>query len=271
MIRSYMTKISIFSWNVHNLRDEAHAKRVVAHIRQSDPDIFGLAEVIGESAYQYVAKEFPDHNFYMTYGRQSQEMLIGVRITQQVFFSQKTEFQSGNTFLRPAALVTIMGSDNPLNILFVHPKSFQQPLDLGLRDDFFRRVCSLKQKLDEKAKGGARFIVCGDMNIMGMHYMEKFLIKEDDEFVHVSNELGDCGLLCLDKSTHSTYYGGRRVADLDHVFVSGLVIPVKQQDGDRRFEVSVRGWNQYPDGSVERKEFIENVSDHCALYFEVDF
>jgi len=133
-------KISILWWNVHNLKDITQAARIVLHIKERNPDVFGLGEVIGEAAYRFIAKEFPEYNFYMTFGKQAQEMLVGVRRNLQAFFSQRTEFQSGNEFLRPAALVTISLGEPPLNLLFVHLKSLTDPLSLGYRDSFLDRL-----------------------------------------------------------------------------------------------------------------------------------
>lgn len=267
------SKIRILWWNVHKLQDSAHAERIVSRIKEVDPDIFGLGEVIGEPAYKLIAQRFPEHNFYMSYGPQAQELLVGARRTLQAFFSQKTEFKSGNAFVRPAVLVTINDAESPLNILFAHPKSFASPSDFGQRDDFFQRVFALKSLLDKMVQGDARFIVCGDMNTMGMSYLERDFIKADDELHNLSTEAGNVGLLLKEKSSHGTWAGKYRPnksADLDHVIASDSVEFVKQKDGSERlFEVKVGGWADYPIKSAERADFIENVSDHCFLSFEV--
>lgn len=199
------TKIKILWWNVHSFKDAAHAERVASRIEEIDPDVFGLGEIIGEPAYELVAKRFPEHNFYMTYGRQAQELLVGVRNTLQAFFSQRTEFKSENIVVRPAALVTINDADSPLNILFVHPKSFTLPKDFGQRDEFFQRVFDLKKLLNERVKGDARFIVCGDMNTMGMSYLDHDFISADDELRHLSTEAGNVGLRFKEKSAVGTW------------------------------------------------------------------
>ena len=267
-----MDKLSVLFWNVHNLRDEAHASRVIEHIQKSNPDLFCLAEVVGPQAYELIAKRFPEHNFYMSYGRQSQELLVGIRRSIPAFFTQKSEFQSGNAFLRPAVLLTMPLAEPPLNILFVHLKSFTQPFDLGCRDDFFTRVFALKRTLDSLSVGKSQFIVCGDMNFQGMHYLQKNLIKSDEEFRHVQNEAGDNGMLFVKMSHTTTWKSGtsrRDVEDLDHVLATSNIEFIEKGEGRQDpYEVIVSGWNQYPVGSPEEKGFIETVSDHCALYFE---
>lgn len=265
-----MATAVVLWWNVHNLRDAAHAERIVARIKDVNPDIFGLCEVVGEPAYKFVAKQFPEHNFYMTYGRESQEILVGVRRTIPVFFSQKTEFQLGNSFVRPAVLLTIDDSESPLNMLFVHPKSFSAPNDLGQRDYFFQKVFSLKTTLDKKVGGNARFIVCGDMNTMGMSYLERDFIKASDELHHLSNEAGNVGLLFKDKLYQVTY-SSRRNADLDHVLASNSVSFVRKQDATgSSYDINVAGWIDFPAKSKERNDFISDYSDHCLLSFEVE-
>lgn len=266
-------KLSVLFWNVHNLKDERHASLVVDHIQSSNPDLFCLAEVIGPRAYELIAKRFPEHNFYMSYGRQSQELLVGIRRSIPAFFTQKSEFQSGNAFLRPAVLLTLPLGEPPLNVLFVHLKSFAQPIDLGYRDDFFNRVFALKRTLDSLSDGKAKFIVCGDMNFQGMHYLEKGLIKPEDEFRHVQNEAGDNGMLFLEKSKVATWKSDNRrggTEDLDHVVASSNIEFVEVGDGRQvPYQVKVSGWNQFVAGSQEEKAFIETVSDHCSIGFEI--
>ena len=267
------SQASIFWWNVHSLQDAAHAERVVTKLKGIDPDIFGLGEVVGEPAYKFIAREFPEHNFYMTYGRESQEILVGVRRTLPVFFSQKTEFQSGNSFVRPAVLATINDSESPLNILFVHPKSYPSPKDFGQRDDFFQRVFDLKRLLDIKAGGDARFIVCGDMNIMGMSYLERDFITPEDEFHHISTEGGNVGLLFMEKSARATWAAnnkGSQSADLDHVLASQAVkFRSLTTTSGNSYDITVGGWVDFPKNSKEREAFIAEASDHCFLSFQV--
>ncbi len=265
-----MATAVVLWWNVHKMRDAAHADRVVTRIKEIGPDIFGLCEVVGEAAYKFIAKQFPGYNFYMTYGRESQEILVGVRLSIPVFFSQRTEFKSGNSFVRPAVLLTIDDAESPLNMLFAHPKSFSSPNDLGQRDYFFQKVFSLKTLLDKKVGGDARFIVCGDMNTMGMSYLEYDFLKAGDEIRHLSNRAGNVGLFFKPKN-HQATYSSRQVADLDHVLASNSVQFTRKLDATGRlYDVNVTGWVDFPAKSIERNNFISNMSDHGLLSFEIE-
>lgn len=57
----------------------------------------------------------PGYQFHITEGRQTQEILVGVRNKFTAFFTQRLEFTGGNTFLRPGALLTLSveGEDYP--------------------------------------------------------------------------------------------------------------------------------------------------------------
>jgi exonuclease III len=267
------TKLSVLWWNVHNLRNVEHARKIIAHVKENNPDVFGLGEIVGEDAYRLIAREFPDYTFYMTYGKQSQEMLVGVRRTFQAFFSQKTEFQSGNEFLRPAALVTISVGTPALNILFVHLKSFTNPLSLGFRDDFFDRLGRLKNKLDNLSNGAARFIVCGDFNIQGLHYLNRSYIKPVEELQHIQNKLGDVGFIFAEADYEETWIDKRtetKTARLDYVAATTALTLVKLEEQKCDYQVRINGWPKYPEKSLERHEFIQSISDHASLYFEVE-
>ena len=87
-----------------------------------------------------------------------------MRRTIPAFVTQRDELQSKVPTLRPGALATLRHGGEDYSFLFLHPKSFDQPRDWGLRDDMFAHTASLKRKLD-KAAGvdrRANFIVMGD-------------------------------------------------------------------------------------------------------------
>jgi len=265
------SKLSVLWWKVHHLKNASQAARIVSHIKERNPDIFALGGVVGEAAYRLIAKEFPEHNFYMTFGKQAQEMLVGVKRTMQAFFSQRTEFQSGNEFLRPAALLTISLGELPLNLLFVHVKSFSDPLSLGYRDNFIKRLGRLKATLDNLSGGSSRFVVCGDFNLRGMFYLERSYIKPEDEFHHIQNELGDIGILFAEPSSLSTWSSkeGRSQATLDYVAATDSTNFANLGNDQGQIQLRLGGWPEYPRGTFERNEFIEAVSDHASVYFEI--
>ena len=97
-----MARLKVLSWNVENSKiGSTDVSRVIRHVKDYDPDVFALLEVVGAGVFDRIASRFPDYSFHMTYGRQAQEILVGVRNTLPAFFSQKTEFKSGNREPRP--------------------------------------------------------------------------------------------------------------------------------------------------------------------------
>lgn len=210
----------------------------------------------------------------MTYGPQSQEILVGARRSLQTFFAQKTQFQSGNPFVRPGALITITFDNEPYNLLFLHPKSKTDPWSFGLRDDVFSRVVRLKQTLEGlSAAGDARLIVCGDLNTMGLNYGKKAVIESGQEVSGLKERMEEAGFLLLRKSHQETWAdrGGKfEAADLDHVLITAPVKMAAIKGADAGIYVAVDGWNRFPAKSQERESFIRNVSDHCSLFFEIE-
>ena len=79
--------------------------------------------------------------------------------------------------LRPGALLTVTVAGKNYPILFLHTKSSNTPVGLGLRDDMFRRALKFKATLDKavKAQTGsnapANYMFLGDLNTMGMKYL----------------------------------------------------------------------------------------------------
>ena len=113
-----------------------------------------------------------NYTFHITEGPQTQEILVGVKQGFTSFFTQKVEFKEENKYLRPGALLSLKINKNDYALLFMHTKSGNDPLGLGLRDDMFKKACEFRKTLDDVIgkKWGARFIFMGDMNTMGMKY-----------------------------------------------------------------------------------------------------
>lgn len=270
-----MPRFSVLSWNVENFSlRKTDTTRVVNHVKRYDPDVFALLEVVGRGVYDHIVSRFPDHNFHMTYGRQSQEILVGVRRTISAIFTQKTEFKSGNAYLRPGALLTLRFGNTPYNLLFLHTKSSPKPVGLGLRDDMFSRAFRLKRKLDKLVAGDARLIFCGDLNTMGMKYPYQKNIDYATELRKLARDAARNRMRILDKSHDATWTdANRRLPDsnLDHVVVSEVLdITLWDFGGGVEGEVEVAGWNAHANASTGWRSFVDNVSDHCSLYFEVE-
>ena len=285
-----MADIKILSWNVEhfdgiggsatrgNDRDRLmrlrrdRVDRVVEHVKDEDPDIFGLSEVEGAIVFSKMTQAMPGYSFHITEGKQSQEILIGVRGGLTNFFTQRQEFKRGNAYLRPGALVTVVPRENVnVPILFAHLKSSPSPEGFGLRDAMFDKAFSLKKKLDEVARGNgneaSNFIMLGDLNLMGMDYERReHDISGEKEMKTVRTRFRRRGMDFLVKDHGATFNNGSDSqypqSDLDHVIAAKhLDFLDVNDDGDK---VHVGGWAEL---AVPRyqDEWIEEFSDHAPL------
>lgn len=264
-----MKKFSLFCWNVHNLiPEQTDVSKVIQHIKRFNPDIFALFEVVGSDAWRHLFKEFPQHSFFITEGEQTQEILIGVPRTLKIFYTQRDEFKSGRTALRPGAFVTFEIDREIYTLLFLHLKSANDPEGFGLRDDMLEHVYNLKGALDRAAGGSgkANFIVMGDLNTMGLNYHYSHDIAAEVEIDHMRYRSNWRKMNHLNKSNPFTWSNGKDMfSDLDHVLASQQIQFQKWDSA----HIKVGGWNELPSNSPEFRTFIETVSDHCSLYCEV--
>ncbi len=260
---------SLLSWNIeHFSLGHTDKVRVVQHIRSFDPDIFALLEVVGADVWHYMFDAFPEHNFFITEGEQSQEILIAVRKTIKFFITQRDEFKSGRTFLRPGSLLSFKIDDEVYSILFLHLKSMNDPEGFGLRADMLNHVFNLKGVLDHAAGGAgkANFIVMGDLNTMGMNYYRDNDITAATELKYISYRAKRRKMDLLPKTHTATWTNGATLfSDLDHTIASRQ-INFRVWNGAK---VKVDGWNRYSPDSPDYQDFIKKVSDHCSLYCEV--
>src|SRR5262245_50628770 len=101
---------SVASWNVEHFKDDQTGQRiarVVGFVAEQEPDVFGVYEVEGATIFNALVTRMPNYTFQITEGLETQEILIGVKKTVTAFITQKTEFRSGTTHMRPGQLVTI--------------------------------------------------------------------------------------------------------------------------------------------------------------------
>jgi hypothetical protein len=211
----------------------------------------------------------PDYHFHITEGPQTQEILVGAKRKLTAFFTQKVEFKSGNTYLRPGALLTVRLNNVDYILLFLHTKSSTKPIGLGLRDDMFDRAFKFRRFLDKVPKradrGPVNFIFLGGLNTMGMEYLFKREISVDFELRKLNGGAQRAKVRRLSKNKPHTWWngpGGLHPSDLDHVVASSH-LKFKQFNGS---DVDVRGW---PAEETEEKQkaWIDKYSDHDALLF----
>jgi endonuclease/exonuclease/phosphatase family metal-dependent hydrolase len=261
------------SWNVEHFKDDpTRVARVVDFIQAQKVDVFGLYEVEGKRVFGELTQRMPGWQFHITEGSQTQEILVGVRGGISAFFTQRTEFKSGNTFLRPGALLTVTLRGRDVTILFLHTKSDSAPIGLGLRDDQFTRAFEFRKTLVEAARRRGTpapgYLFLGDLNTMGMDYPFERRIIAEFELKKLDRDAKKAGMRRLPKNATQTWSNGPKSklppAELDHLVASNDV--QFKRFGDA--EVDVRGWPQLKT-PAEQAAWIATHSDHAFLYAEV--
>jgi endonuclease/exonuclease/phosphatase family metal-dependent hydrolase len=269
---------SVASWNVEHFKDDlSRVERVVEFLDAQHPDVFGLYEVEGRTVFGALSSKMPDYVFQITEGSQTQEILIGVRNSLTAFITQRVEFKSGTTHMRPGQLVTVSKDGATYSLLFLHLSSGTNPRGMGLRDDMLERAFEFRCTLDRAAGGAglARYIFLGDLNTMGMEYpfdrdidAELELRKWDGYAARRS-----IAMRRLVKSHDASWFNGSRSrippSNLDHVFATqNLAFRRYRRPAGGDAEVSVRGWvNKLTD--ADKDQWIAEYSDHSLLFFEV--
>jgi len=267
------TLFSVVSWNVEHFKgtNKRRVADVIRQIKEKNPDVFGLYEVEGKEIYDEITTAMSEYTFHITEGPQTQEILVGVKQGITAFFTQKLEFKSGNQYLRPGALLSLKINNTDYGILFLHTKSGNDPLGLGLRDDMFKRACQFRKTLDKAVgeKWGSHYIFLGDMNTMGMEYPFDKGIEASVEIKKLADKEAKKVKMCLlTKDEKATFWNGSKSkipqSDLDQVVASENMKFKKINGAD----VTVLGWPKA--ASVKDKdEWIKKYSDHGMLYFEV--
>lgn len=277
-----MAKIfSVASWNVEHFRDDPsglRVNRVVDFVADRNPDVFGLYEVEGAMVFDALTTKMPNYTFQITEGVQTQEILIGVRKNLTAFITQRTEFRSGTTHMRPGQLVTVVKNGHSCALLFLHLASGSDPRGMGLRDDMLERAFEFRKTLDKAAGGDgkARYIFLGDLNTMGLEYPFNRDIEaaiELQKWDRYANR-AKIQMTRLVKTHDATWFNGSGSSlppsNLDHVYASSNLkfkSFVRPSDGGQA-SVAVRGWVDEPT-PAKKDAWIGRFSDHSMLFFEV--
>ena len=275
-------KFSVLSWNVEHFKvSKKKTDKIIQHIKSINPDVLAIYEVEGAEVFSFMTEEFSKYSFFITEGPQTQEILVGTKNTLQSFTSQRIAFKRGISALRPGTLTTITHKGENYSLLFLHTKSFQNPGGFGIRDDQFQHAFNLKKKLDKNAggTGKAKMIVAGDLNTMGLDYYSKD-IDASYEIEKLGHRAGLREMRIIDKDHHATWTGLKpgnkkklRFGDLDHVIASDQ-IEFNMVGDDGKSHVKVSGWKELLSDDETKvnsnvKKFMNEVSDHCSLYFEI--
>lgn len=285
-----MFPLKILSWNIEHFNgsggQDAESRparldrvdRVAEFVRAESPDVFGLSEVEGSIVYEKFTSKLSGYTFNITEGRQSQEILVGVKSGLTAFFTQRNEFKRSNPYLRPGALLTLRDDDIHLPILFTHLKSKPDPEGFGLRDAMFGKIFDLQKELDKAQRSfsgddsdKSNFIVLGDMNTMGLdYYRSSHDIPQAHEIAVVKSKFARRHMVAAAKTSPVTWSNGTGSSyppsDLDHVFASEK-LQLADIDGSGS-KVRVAGWAEL-DGATAQDDWIHRYSDHAPLIFTV--
>ena len=272
--------LSVLSWNVEHFTGDKtgsradRVNRVADLVAQTNPDVFAIMEVESGAVFSGFVSRLPDYHFAITEGRQTQEILVGMRHGITAFMTQKNEFKRNNPGLRPGALVTVTtpGGEH-LPILFNHLKSMPSPEGFGLRDAMVEKAFRLKKAIDKSAQNlgtPARMILVGDLNTMGMN------LKDSDRDISAAHEIerferrfARYGMVLKDKTHSATFNNGSSSSyppsDLDHVFATENLSFADMGGGKA---VRVAGWAEEPSVAAQ-DTWIAEYSDHAPLIFKV--
>ncbi len=269
---------SVASWNVEHFKDDrTRVGRVIDFLRAQKPDVFGLYEVEGATVFDALVKTLPEYTFQITEGPETQEILVGVRRTLSAFITQKVEFRSGTTSMRPGQLVTVHKDGVNYSLLFLHLASGNDPRGMGLRDDMLLRAFEFRRTLD-KAYGGrgqARYLFLGDLNTMGMDYPFDRSIDPAIELRKWDRVAARATIAMrrLVKTHDASWSNGSASSlppsNLDHVFASSNLAfrSFRRADGGEA-QVALRGWVDAAT-VAERDAWIADYSDHSLMYLEL--
>lgn len=268
---------SVASWNCEHWKngDPRNAARI-EFIASQKADVLALYEVEGAEVWRDLMDGLPGYSFFITEGQNTQEILVGVASRVTTFLTQKIEFQSRDSYMRPGAFLTVRADGADYSLLFMHVASMTDPRGFGLRTDMLDRALEFKDYLDKVAADRANFMFLGDLNAMGLDYVfgkeqppgTKLLrgrVSAEQEIDRLSYMAAKRGMRLLAKTADSTWgkVSGSR-SNLDHVVASDQ-LRFKPFGGS---EVEVRGWPQLDDADAQAK-WIREFSDHALLYFEV--
>lgn len=260
---------TLASWNVEHFQDEpTRVDRVVRFLRDQQPDVFALYEVEGKTVFNSLTSLMPEWQFHITEGPQTQEILVGVRKTVTAFFTQRVEFKSGVTLLRPGALVSLRFGPRTVTLLFLHTKSSSTPLGLGLRDDMFQRALEFRDTLDKAAGKPADYLFLGDLNTMGMKYPFDKTINAATELQKLDQQAARKRMRRLPKTHETTWWNGTASlppSNLDHVIAADHL----KFKAFHQAAVDVRGWVRLPT-LPEQRQWIQQHSDHNLLFLQME-
>jgi endonuclease/exonuclease/phosphatase family metal-dependent hydrolase len=272
-------RFSALSWNVERFNaTPQRSKRVADHIRKRQPDVFAILEVTEKDAIRNMVRDrFAAYDFGFTDSKRTLDILVGFKRGKfdQAFYTQRREFRAGSLDMRPGALATVRLGNTMHHVLFLHTDRGTGKADYANRQAMFRKIWSLKKALDGIDGSKTRLIVMGDLNTMGRRKAAGVSgVTAEKEIAQLDADAAAAGLVMLPKTADDTWRGSAsstRASNLDHVLATkNLDFRVLgQTSSGGSAKVIVDGWNQLTNSPAKLKDFIENISDHSALFVEV--
>ncbi len=223
---------SVASWNVEHFgainkqtkKPKKPIEPIIDYLAQQDADIIAIYEVRSKHMFRAILKAMPQYQFHITEGPQMQEILIGVRNGISAFITQKLEFKSGQSALRPGVLVTPFIDGEFYPMLFLHLKSMTDPKGFGLREDMITRAFKFRSRLDQAAGGAGKgnYLFLGDLNTMGFDFpYKKHDISAQEEIAELDRKGTYRKMSRPTKSADLTWWNGsddyKPGSNLDHV------------------------------------------------------
>lgn len=268
---------SVLSWNIEHFKKDVNRTQLVADkIKEHNPDVFTILETESLDTLEMMRDHFTAYDFHITDGKQAQEIMVGVRrgVFSQVTFTQKREFDSGNPYLRPGALLTVIKSGNMYNLLFLHNDSGPDAAAFGNRFEMIDRVQNMAKAIHKK-NPDARVIVAGDLNTMGMAFPSQRVgdkrVTMEEEIEGVASLMAKYDFQWAGKQHDATWLSkpGSYTSNLDHVIHSAGVQlnELGTRSDGKPYYVKVQGWVGLSKG--QQQTYLDKYSDHCLLYWEV--
>ena len=137
----------------------------------------------------------------------------------------------------------------------------------------FEKIWKLKNKLDDVSTQQANLVVMGDLNTMGLQFPRRLvshtLLEGLNEIEGLEHLAKRASMKILQKQHDATWINNRIDSNLDHVIASNQMAftNLGQRPDGTHYQVKVQGWMQLSE--QERRDFVDNVSDHNALIVEI--
>jgi hypothetical protein len=275
--------IRVAFWNIENFRGNwDRLETVTREVAAFRPDIFCFCEITDKATMRYLVRQvFDDYDFGVSDGTGRIELLVGWRRNtfDHALFTQRREFQSGNQYLRPGALLSVMILEQYYTFLFMHADSgTEYEKDYKNRQEMFENVWKLKSSLKaiEGRFSELNFMVIGDLNTMGHNGSNGVsAIDGASEIAKLREDAAANGMRLLDKTHDRTLAWDRsangeyKYSNLDHMLATeNMKFKTLSGSNGVRAPVRVRGWVDVEEN--DQSEFIEKVSDHTPIHCEVE-